>query len=152
MDKSNSALKKLGKKDRCDHKQFLPQLVWVYVRSTRTGKWLAMERGHIRYKKFQQINFFVSRKWISRFIIIILILIELHSLNRPEGKLHDFIIQEAQLLKELQSTYLIQYHDFAIEGTQIYIIMEYAPNGTLEDKIYVCIIIRFICLLSLLCL
>ena len=59
------------------------------------------------------------------------------------------MIQEAPLLKTLQSTHVIRFHDSSIEGNKVYIVMEYAPNGTLKDKIQVCTIIHFIDLLSL---
>ena len=59
------------------------------------------------------------------------------------------MIQEAPLLKTLQSTHVIHLHDYAIEGNKVYIVMEYAPNGTLKDIIQVCNIIPFIYFLSL---
>ena len=59
------------------------------------------------------------------------------------------MIQEAQLLRTLQSTHVIHLHEYAFEGNKVYIVMEYAPNGTLTALIQVCTIIHFIYFLSL---
>ena len=58
-------------------------------------------------------------------------------MKQEEQKRLEQIVQEAQLLKALQSTHIIRYHEFIAEGRTFYIVMEYAPNGTLTDKIKV---------------
>ena len=53
--------------------------------------------------------------------------------NPEERKKRDLMVQESQILKQLQSTHIIHYHDLVVEGNKLYIVMEYAPNGTLTE-------------------
>lgn len=46
-------------------------------------------------------------------------------------------VNEVTVLASIESTFVIKYFDSFLEGSVLNIVMEYAPNGTLEDALTV---------------
>lgn len=47
------------------------------------------------------------------------------------------VLKESKVMKIIDSPYVIKYYDSFEENKQLYILMEYAPNGSLRDFINV---------------
>ena len=110
--------------------------------------------GFARTYKVQEIStntIYCLKEMTLPFLIILFLLLLLlfrGTFTPEQRKMHNLMIQEAPLLQTLQSTHVILFHEYDIENSKVYIVMEYAPNGTLKEKISV-FLLSFIHLLSL---
>jgi serine/threonine protein kinase len=60
------------------------------------------------------------------------------------------VIEEAKCLAKLNSPYVIKYYDFFFNSPCLYIVMEYAAQGTLADLLNVCVLLaRKFCFVEL---
>ncbi|KAK2946924.1 putative G2-specific protein kinase nimA [Blattamonas nauphoetae] len=57
------------------------------------------------------------------------------ALNELSDKEQEAAIRETHVLAALNSPYVVKYNDSFIENDTLYIVMEYAPHGTLQDLI-----------------
>ena len=63
----------------------------------------------------------------------------LHSYLDSQGE-HEQFLQEAKFLVNLKHPYILSFYDFGIYEGFPYLIIEYAPNGSLKDLIKSCVL------------